>query len=311
MEDISRGNGLTLLFAALAPITWGSGYYVAATYLPPDRPLFSAAIRALPFGLLLLATRPRLPRGIWWWRIAVLGTVNISAFFALIFVAAHRLPGGLAATLTATSPIAVVLFAWWLVAERPRPATLAGAVVGAAGVALLVLRSGFTVDGYGIAASLSAVLLFALGNVLIKRWPPPVDLLTLTSWQLVAGGLALVPVALIVEGAPPPLDSRAIGGFLYIGLFGTVLAYAVWFRAMQRLPAGRVALIGLLNPVAGTVIGIALADEMFGPNQAIGTALVLAGILGGQPAVRKALRRAVTPRTSRTTSPIGGAGPAT
>jgi probable blue pigment (indigoidine) exporter len=298
----------TLGLAALAPIAWGSGYYVTETYLPPDRPLFGALVRALPFGLLLLALRPRLPQGIWWWRAMVLGTLNVGAFFVLIFVASYRLPGGMAATLTATAPIMVMLIAWGVIRERPRPASLAGAAVGVVGVALLVLRAGATVDPVGVAASFGAVTMSSLGYVLVKRWPLPavseepakraprhVDLLTFTAWQLVAGGLVLLPVALLVEGAPPSMDVRAVGGFLYIGLFGTVLAYVVWFRGLRRLPAAAVSLVGLLNPVAGTVIGVALAGEAFGAAQTVGLLLVLGGILAGQPAVAARLRRGTPP----------------
>ena len=135
-----ESNWRVLAATTLAPIAWGSGYYVTETYLPPDRPLFGALVRALPFGLLLLAFRPRLPRGDWWWRAAVLGVLNVGAFFVLVFVAAYRLPGGLAATLTATSPIAIMLLAWLLVRERPAVASLVSATVGVGGVALLVLR---------------------------------------------------------------------------------------------------------------------------------------------------------------------------
>ena len=290
--------GSTLALAALAPIAWGSGYYVTETYLPPDRPLFGALVRALPFGLLLLAFRPKLPQGIWWWRSLVLGTLNIGAFFVLIFIAAYRLPGGMAATLTATAPIVIMLVAWAVIGERPRAAALAGAAVGVAGVALLVLRSGVAVDPIGVAASFGAVAMSSLGFVLVKRWTPPVDLLTFTAWQLVAGGLVLLPIALIVEGAPPPLDLPAIGGFLWIGLAGTLLAYVVWFRGLRRLPAGAVSLVGLLNPVSGTIVGVALAGETFGGSQALGLLLVLGGILAGQPAVTARLRRRTPPAVS-------------
>ncbi len=283
-------NWQTLGLAALAPIAWGSGYYVTETFLPPDRPLFGAMVRALPFGLLLLAFRPRLPTGTWWWRALLLGTLNIGAFFALIFVAAYRLPGGMAATLTATAPIMIMLIAWALVRERPRLASLAGAAVGAIGVALLVLRADFAVDPIGVAASFGAVAMSSLGFVLVKRWTPPVDLLTFTAWQLVAGGLVLLPIALIVEGAPPPLDVPAVGGFLYLGLAGTILAYVVWFRGLRQLPAAAVSLVGLLNPVSGTLIGIALAGEAFGLTQAVGMVLVLGGIVAGQPALTSRLR---------------------
>ncbi len=280
----------TLSLTALAPIAWGSGYYVTEAYLPPDRPLFAALVRALPFGLLLLAVRPRLPTGVWWWRAFVLGTLNIGAFFVLFFIAAYRLPGGLASTLTATAPILVMLLAWGLIRERPGALSLVGAGVGAGGVALLVLRAGFVVDPVGVAASFAAVALSSLGFVLVKRWQPPVDLLTFTAWQLVAGGLVLLPVAVVVEGAPPPLDLPAVGGFLYLGLVGTVLAYAVWFRGLGRLPAAAVSLVGLLNPVAGTVVGIALAGEVFGAVQALGLLLVLGGVVVGQPSVAARLR---------------------
>lgn len=85
----------TALLTSVAPIAWGSTYYVTATFLPPDRPLFGAAHRALPVGLVLLLHGRRLPRGPWWWKALVLGTLNIGAFFALVYVAALRLPAAL------------------------------------------------------------------------------------------------------------------------------------------------------------------------------------------------------------------------
>lgn len=286
-----ESNWRVPLFAAVAPIAWGSGYYVTAHFLPPDRPLFAAAVRALPVGLLLLAWTRRLPSGAWWWRAGVLGALNVGAFFPLIFLAGYRLPGGLAATLTATAPIMVLLVAWALISERPRAVSLVAAVVGAVGVAMLVLRGEVRPDALGVAASLGAVALSSVGFVLVKRWQPPVGMLTFAAWQLAAGGLALVPVALLVEGAPPALDARAVGGFLYLGLVATGLAYVAWFTGLRRMPAGAVSLIGLLNPVAGVAIGVALAGEAFGPAQALGMVLVLGSVLAGQPAVQDAARR--------------------
>lgn len=287
METIWRN----VLLTAIAPVAWGSTYYVTGAFLPPDRPLFAALVRALPVGLLLLALRPTLPTGSWWWRALVLGTLNVGAFFVLIFVAAYHLPSGMAATLTATAPIAMMVVAWSLIGERPRGAAIVGSLLGVLGVSLLVLRAGFAVDMVGVAASLGAVVMSSFGYVLLKRWKAPADLLTLTAWQLVAGGLMLLPVALLVEGAPPTLDARAVGGFLYLGLIGTALANFVWFRGLQRMPAASVSLIGLLNPVAGTLLGVFLAHEVFGLTQLVGMALVLAGVLLGQPAVTNAVRR--------------------
>lgn len=281
----------TLLAAAIAPLAWGSGYYVTATFLPPDRPLFGAAARALPFGLLLLVVRPARLHGSWWWRTALLGMLNFAAFFALIFVASERLPGGTASTVTAISPLVVMALAWPLAGERPRTASLVAGVAGVVGVALLVLRGGVSLDPVGVAAALGAVVVSSFGFVLVKVMRPPVDLLPFTAWQLVFGGLALTPLAWAVEGAPPHLDGRALGGFAWIGLVGTVLAYVVWFRGLQRIPAAAVSLVGLLNPVAGTAIGVALAGEHLTAVHGLGVALVLGGVLLGQPAVLDTLSR--------------------
>lgn len=277
-------NWRTPLFTAVAPIAWGSTYLVSSHLLPTDRPLFAAAVRALPAGLILWAFSRQLPRGEWWWKSAVLGILMVGAFFPLIFLAAFRLPGGMAATLTATAPIAMMLLAWLLIGERPTRLGITGALLGVVGVAMLVLRAGFQVDLVGVLASLGAVGVSSVGYILVKRWQPPVDLVTFTSWQLVAGGLVLIPVAAYVEGAPPALEAPAVLGFAYIVLISTALAQVAWMTGLRRMPAGAVSLLGLLNPVTGTLLGIAIAGEVFSLNQAVGMLLVLSGVVAGQPA---------------------------
>lgn len=74
-----------IALTAVAPISWGTTYIVTSEWLPPDRPLLSGLLRALPAGLLAIAIGRRLPHGSWWWRAAVLGVLNIGAFFALLF----------------------------------------------------------------------------------------------------------------------------------------------------------------------------------------------------------------------------------
>src|SRR4029078_428004 len=103
-------------------------------------------MRALPAGLVLLAFRRRLPHGDWWWKAVVLGLCNIGMFFPLIFLAAYHLPGGLAATLQATSPLAVMASAWLAIGGRAGVVGVAAAVVGLVGVTLLVLRNPGEID---------------------------------------------------------------------------------------------------------------------------------------------------------------------
>ena len=279
METIS-GRWVTL--AAVAPVVWGTTYLTTATWLPPDRPLFSATVRALPAGLLLLVALRRLPTGIWWWRTAALGVTNIGLFFPLLFLGAYRLPGGLASTVQAVSPLVVMTLAWWLLTERVGARRVVAGLVGAAGVALLVLDAGARLDPVGLAGAVGSVGSSALGFVLVKRWGAPMGMLTLVSWQLVAGGLVLLPVGLLVEGRPPAVDVPALAAFVWLAGVGTVLAYVCWFLAIDRLGAGAVSLVGLLNPLTGTLLGVAVAGEAFGAPQALGGLLVVAGVLAGQ-----------------------------
>lgn len=89
--------------------------------------------------MLLIALTRRLPTGSWWWRSLVLGTLNIGAFFALLFIAAYRLPGGVAATVGAVQPLLVALLAAGLLGERLTPRTALAAAAGVAGVGLLLV----------------------------------------------------------------------------------------------------------------------------------------------------------------------------
>jgi len=91
----------------------------------------------------------------------VLGQLNIGVFFALLFYAAYRLPGGIAATIIAMQPLFVALLAWMLLARKPSTVTIVAALSGIAGVALIVLEPRATLDGWGIAASLGAALCMA------------------------------------------------------------------------------------------------------------------------------------------------------
>ncbi|GAA0924596.1 DMT family transporter [Nonomuraea longicatena] len=270
------------LITAIAPIAWGSNYYVTRWFLPPDAPLWGALLRALPAGLLLLLLARRLPSGSWWWRAPVLGTLNVGAFFILVYLASQLLPSGVAATIMAASAVVLMLLAWPLLGERPAVLALTGGAIGFAGVCLLLVNGGTAVRPWGVAASFAAMLMSSLGFILTKRWTPPVSATAATSWQLLGGGLVIAPFALLVEGAPPALDGAALLGFGYVTVIATALAFVAWFAGLRHLPAASVGLVGLLNPVTGVLLGTLLAGEPWGWRQAAGTALVLAGVVIGQ-----------------------------
>ncbi|MEV8215081.1 DMT family transporter [Leifsonia sp. NPDC077715] len=293
MEDTSlRASWRWMLLTAIAPVAWGSTYVVTRAVLPED-PLWGAVIRALPAGLLLLLIARRRPRGAWWWRAAVLGILNTGGFFALVYAVAQRLPSGVAATVMAASPLALMAAARIVLGQRARAVAVAGGVAGIAGVGLMLFGGDGPVDPVGILLAVLALGGSATGYALATRWGG-VDLVASTAWQLLAGGGLVLPAALVVEGPPPALDGPALAGFAYVTVVATALAFVAWFAGLRHVPAGTVGTIGLLNPVTGVVLGALVAGEVLSGRQLAGLAIVLAGIAVGQ--VR---RRPQSPSDSR------------
>ncbi|WP_232783953.1 MULTISPECIES: DMT family transporter [Microbacterium] len=292
-----------VLVTAIAPVAWGSTYFVTRHLLPPDAALWGAVIRCLPAGVLVLLVTRRLPRGAWWWRSVVLGALTVGGLNVLVYVAAQRLATSLAATIMSTSAAALIVLSWIVLGQRPALRAAAGAVLGILGVVVMLQPGGGEADGWGIAASVLAMLSSSLGFVLTRRWGADIPPLTMTAWQLIAGSLVVAPLAIAVEGAPPALDGPALLGFAYVILVATAIAYAAWFTGLARLPGAVVGVIGLLNPVTGVLLGVWLAHEPFGPAQMVGLALVVVGVLAGT------LTR---PRTAgiEPAEPAGPAGPA-
>ncbi|WP_306028354.1 EamA family transporter [Stappia sp. MMSF_3263] len=274
-----------LLLTALAPVVWGSTYIVTTELLPPGHPVFVSAARVLPAGLLLLLMVRELPRGVWVWRSLVLGLLNFAIFMVLLFVAAYRLPGGIAATVGAVQPLIVIFIAAMLLGTAIRPLAVAAALAGLGGVALLVLKHGAALDTIGIAAALGGAVSMAFGVVLSRRWQPPVSPLTFAAWQLTAGGLLLLPMAFLMEPLPPLPDARNLTGFLYLGL-SSALTYVLWFRGISRLEPSAVSSLGFLSPTTAVLLGWVLLDQALSPAQLAGVAIVLASVWLAQRAAR-------------------------
>lgn len=285
----------TLLATILVPCLWGSTYIVFTQTLPVDHPLLVGALRALPAGLLLMLLGPGLPPRDKLLPLAALGFANIGLFFALLFVSAARLPGGLAATVGSTQPLIVGLLAWPLLGRRPGRGQIFAALVGLVGVALLVLDPQARPDAIGIAAGLAGAASMATGTVLIERWGRMGTALELTAWQLTLGGLILLPVALLVEG-PPPMPTALNGiGLGYLVLIGTALAYWLWVRGITTLGAG-VAFLGLLSPTVATILGAVLLGEWLVGTQLLGIAIILGSTIAGMLLSRRGAAAAAKPR---------------
>ena len=275
-----------ILLTALAPAIWGSTYLVTTEALPAGYPVTLAALRALPAGLLLLMITRCLPPRAWLGRVFLLGTFNFALFWVLLFVAAYRLPGGVAATLGALQAMMVILMARGWLGTPIRAGAVVAAATGVLGVALLLLGPEAALDPLGIVAGLGGAASMAAGTVLSRKWQPPVSALSVTAWQLTAGGAILLPLALIMEPPLPPLSVLNLAGLIWLGLVGAAATYAIWFRGVARLEPSAVSMLGMTSPVTAVILGWIWLGQSLSLLQAVGAAIVLGSVWFGQRASR-------------------------
>ncbi|WP_265694079.1 EamA family transporter [Providencia rustigianii] len=262
-----------LFLTALAPIVWGSTYLITTEMLPA--------------GLLLLLFLRQLPQGIWWLRVIILGVLNFSLFWWLLFISAYRLPGGVAATVGAVQPLIVLFLSRWLLNSQLSRISIMAAFTGIFGVAILLLTPSARLDLTGVIAGLFGALSMAAGTVLSRRWQPPVSALTFTSWQLTAGGLVLLPFALFFEPALSSLSMLNLVGLSYLTLIGGALTYALWFRGLAILGPSSVASLGFLSPMSAVILGWMWLEQQLTPLQFIGMLVILLSVWVSQRTERK------------------------
>jgi probable blue pigment (indigoidine) exporter len=272
------------LQTAIGPMLWGTNYWIATQLLPADRPLLAASGRALPAGaLLLLLVARALPPAGWRLRIAVLAVLNVGLFFVLLFIAAERLPGGVAAAAGAVGPIVVLLLGWPVLGLRPTWIALGTGALGVVGVGALVLGPDASLDAVGVAAAIGCAGSMATATVLGRHWGrPPLSLVSLTAWQLAIGGALVAPFMLVFEGLPPVPTPSNLAGFGLMGLCGTAVAYALWIRGVSELPPSSMQFLALLSPAVATAIGWAALGQSLSAVQLAGAALVIAAVIAGQ-----------------------------
>lgn len=277
---------LDLAITATAPLIWGSSYIVTTQFLPNLDPITISVLRALPAGLLLLCIVRQLPSGHWIWKMFILGALNFSFFWVLLFFAAYRLPGGVAAVMGALQPFVVIFASRALLGSPIKMLSLIAVAAGGFGVALLVLTAQAELDKWGVLAGVAGSSSMALGTVLSRKWNPPVSALTFTGWQLTAGGLLLLPIAPFAPTEWTTITGTNVLGLAYLGLIGAGLTYIIWLRGIRRIQPSAVSIFGLLSPLSATVLGWAFIQEALTLPQTIGMGVVLGSVLLGQYALR-------------------------
>lgn len=263
---------MPMLIALLAPLLWGSTYAVVSLYLTDYSPYWVAVWRALPAGLLLLLLHPRMPP-LPWGKQFLLAFCNITAFFALLFVAAFRLPGAVAGTLGATLPLVLMLLAWLQDGTRPSLKWLLLGLMGLAGV-LLLLNPSANLDPVGVACAMLATVLIGQSSRWMRHWPVN-DLLALTAWQLLLGGLMLIPLAWWPAGPMPLPDPASAPGLLWLILLNTALGYWVWLWGLKHHGPEVMGMLALTNPMMAVSLGVLMVGETLDVSQWIGIGVIL------------------------------------
>ena len=282
-------------------ILWGASFLGIRVVVHAIPPFLAAGIRFFLAGLTLVAysllTRKPLPHGRQWRNLLILAITLFVGDYALLFWAEQKLPSGIAAVTSATIPVQVFLLEWlWLRRVRLTALTALGLLLGAAGVAALVLPAGFftgreTLDRYAL-VGLIAASFWSVGTILSTRFTLPKERTVSAGWQMMLGGAALLLLS-ATSGEwprvhPSQITPQVLLGMGYLICFASIAAFSAYGYLLQREPTGRVASYAYVNPVIALLLGAGLAGETLTLRQEIACAVILAGVvitlLGKKPA---------------------------
>ncbi len=287
---MSRKDQSVLFLMFLAMFFWGSNFNAASALAGSVPPLTAGAerfaIAALVFLLMRLWRRPEsVLSGKAKLQLVGLGILGVFGFNFAFFYGLQTTSALNGALIMATSPLVTTLLAAVLIGGVVGLQHWFGAVLGFCGVALVIFGGG----GHqlhlaiGDLYMIGACLCWSLYTVCCKKYAGNVPALQLSRWSIGAGAVSLLIAALWMEQPLtflPHLDIQFHLILLYMGLFGSVLAYIFWLQGVQTLGPGRAALFFNLVPVFTLLVGIGLGD-LPRPAQLVGMVLVMLGVLIG------------------------------
>ena len=260
-------------------VIWGSTYLGIAVTGETIAPLFAAATRFIAAGSLMVLVV--LLRG---------GTLRVSrralgscvligillpGANAVLFFAERDVPTGLASLIIASVPLWVVVLRLAGHERLPWPA-LAGVGVGFAGVAVLAQPSGGATAG-GIGLCLLSAIMWSLGSVLSARVTMPDDPFAATAFEMLAGGLVMLPISLFtLHGFSP--STASILGWIYLVTFGSIVGYTAYVWLLANAPLGLVSTYAYVNPVVAIALGVAFRGEQLTWRLLIGAAIVVVAV---------------------------------
>ena len=214
----------------------------------------------------------------------VVGGLGTFGAMLATYWGARYIDSGLVSVLFGLTPLVTSVFAaLWLKEDSLRPARLAGLALGLGGLALIFVTYQEVAGPqavYGIAALLLGVVIYAASLVGLKRIgdrSPP--LATTAGTLVVAVPLFVATWWLTDEGlAPAAMPSRAGAAIVYLGVFGSVVGFSLYYYVIKHLEASKVALITLITPVLALLLGHLANGEAVQPRVWLGAALISLGL---------------------------------
>nr|WP_309504016.1 DMT family transporter [uncultured Roseovarius sp.] len=288
MTQASLTPAAALMLLILAAV-WGGSFFLAELALrevPPLTITLHRVVWAVPFlGIVVWwqgLTLPRSPRV--WGAYLVMGALNNALPFSLIFWGQTRIESGLASILNGTTAVFGAVVAGVLLAdERLTPRKVIGALLGLAGVAIVMGPEALTgLDPRNVAqlAVIAAALSYSLASVWAKihlsDQPPQMNALGM----LTGSAIIMVPIAICVDGVPQiSLSGGTWAALLGMALVSTVVAYLLYFAILTRAGAANLMLVTLLIPPFAIALGTVFLHESLGPSAIAGFAVIVLGIL--------------------------------
>ncbi|MEB4615138.1 DMT family transporter, partial [Leucobacter sp. M11] len=266
----------------LVALLWGVNFVAAKVGLTAFT-LWEFRVAAFGGGALVLVvialctgTSLRLRRRGDTLRLLLAGSLSVGGFGVFSALALLHTTAGRATIGVYTMPIWVVLLASVLLNEPLTRRRILSLALGASGLLVLALPQFLAGEWLGLTCAIAAAVSWALGTVLLKRAAVDAPPITTTAWQLIAGS-AVCAVGLVLAPRQEPLilTGDAVLGVLYNLVFGTVIAYLIWFTLLRRIPAGAAGIGTLLVPVFGVLASFALLGEIPTSADLAGLALIV------------------------------------
>lgn len=271
-------------FSSVAAI-WGSTYLAIKIGLADLPPLTFATLRFAVASLIMFAYLAIRRERIWphrdeWLPLLGMSLCMTSIPYGLVFWGQQYVSSGMASILTASMPLFVVFIAWGWIREPLTLDKIGGVALGLIGLALLYWdQLGSASTALGGAAVTASALAYGIGTVYGKVLGNRLTPLLLNTWQMALGTLALAVVAWVQEGlAIPRLSLPSLCAIIYLAVFGSVVAWLLYFWLMGRIPASTLSLVSFVSPIVSVILG-AFADEAITPVILVGMALVFGGVI--------------------------------